>query len=88
MLATQRPTVEFITGAVKANLPTRISFRLPQRVDSQVILDEPGAEALLGAGDLLLRHDGRLQRLQGYFTSADEVGRLADLKFGPSGSPY
>jgi hypothetical protein len=76
ILATQRPTVEFITGAVKANLPTRISFRLPQRVDSQVILDEAGAEALLGAGDLLLRHDGRLQRLQGYFASTEEAARL------------
>jgi FtsK/SpoIIIE family/FtsK alpha domain len=81
ILATQRPTVEFITGAVKANLPTRISFRLPQRVDSQVILDEPGAESLLGSGDMLLRHDGRLQRLQGYFASTEEAVRLLDDRF-------
>jgi len=76
VLATQRPSVEFVTGAVKANLPTRISFRLPQRVDSQIILDEPGAEDLLGAGDLLLLHDGRLQRLQGCFVSMEEAAKL------------
>jgi DNA segregation ATPase FtsK/SpoIIIE-like protein len=89
VLATQRPSVEFVTGAVKANLPTRISFRLPQRVDSQVILDEPGAEDLLGAGDLLLLHDARLQRLQGYFASTEDAaqlleGRLRDFAPGPS----
>ena len=76
VLATQRPSVEFVTGAVKANLSVRISFRLPQRIDSQVILDEPGAEDLLGAGDLLLLHEGRLQRLQGYFVSLEEVSQL------------
>jgi S-DNA-T family DNA segregation ATPase FtsK/SpoIIIE len=65
-----------VTGAVKANLSVRISFRLPQRIDSQVILDEPGAEDLLGAGDLLLLHEGRLQRLQGYFVSLEEVSQL------------
>jgi DNA segregation ATPase FtsK/SpoIIIE-like protein len=76
ILATQRPSVDFVAGGVKANLSTRISFRLPQRVDSQVILDEPGAEDLLGAGDLLLLHEGHIQRLQGYFASTDEIARL------------
>ena len=78
ILATQRPSVDFITGAVKANFSTRVSFRLPQRVDSQVILDEPGAEDLLGAGDLLLLHEARLQRLQGYFASTEEITKLVD----------
>ncbi|MGB8295185.1 MAG: FtsK/SpoIIIE domain-containing protein [Polyangia bacterium] len=76
IIATQRPTTEFVTGAVKANLPTRISFRLPQRVDSMTIIDQPGAENLLGAGDMLLLHEGRLQRLQGYFVSMDEIATL------------
>ena len=76
IIATQRPTTEFVTGAVKANLPTRISFRLPQRVDSMTIIDQPGAESLLGAGDMLLLHEGRLQRLQGYFVSMDEIATL------------
>ena len=78
ILATQRPSVDLITGRVKANLPTRISFRLPQRVDSQLILDEPGAEDLLGAGDLLLLHEGCLQRLQGFFLSTEEITKLID----------
>jgi DNA segregation ATPase FtsK/SpoIIIE-like protein len=73
VVATQRPSTEFITGAVKANLPTRIAFRLPQRIDSAVIIDQPGAESLLGAGDLLVLHEGRLQRLQGYFVSTAEI---------------
>ena len=76
MVATQRPTVDLITGAVKANLPSRISFRLPQRADSLVILDQPGAESLLGAGDMLLLHEGALQRLQGYHASTLEVVEL------------
>jgi DNA segregation ATPase FtsK/SpoIIIE-like protein len=76
ILATQRPTAEFITGAIKTNMPTRISFRVPERVDSFVILDRQGAESLLGEGDLLMLNDGRLQRLQGYYISQDEIVRL------------
>jgi DNA segregation ATPase FtsK/SpoIIIE-like protein len=76
MIATQRPTVDLITGGVKANLPSRISFRLPQRADSLVILDQPGAEMLLGAGDMLLLHEGHLQRLQGYYASTSDVAAL------------
>jgi len=87
IIATQRPSTDFVTGAVKANLPTRISFRLPQRTDSMVIIDQPGAERLLGAGDMLLWREGRVQRLQGYFASTEEIARLltdriAELK-GP-----
>jgi S-DNA-T family DNA segregation ATPase FtsK/SpoIIIE len=57
-------------------MPTRISFRVPERVDSFVILDRQGAESLLGEGDLLMLNDGRLQRLQGYYISQDEIVRL------------
>jgi hypothetical protein len=76
IIATQRPSTDFVTGAVKANLPTRISFRLPQRTDSMVIIDQPGAERLLGAGDMLLWREGRIQRLQGYFASTEEITSL------------
>jgi DNA segregation ATPase FtsK/SpoIIIE-like protein len=78
MIATQRPTVDLITGSVKANLPSRISFRLPQRADSLVILDQLGAEMLLGAGDMLLLHEGQLQRLQGYYASTSDVATLVE----------
>ncbi len=76
IIATQRPTTDFVTGAVKTNMPTRITFRLPARVDSMTIIDQAGAESLLGAGDMLLLHEGRLQRLQGYFISMDEIATL------------
>jgi len=75
-LATQRPTVGFIAGAIKANLPVRISFRLPQRVDSLAILDEPGAERLLGAGDMLLSRNGNIQRLQAYYATPKQLSAL------------
>jgi S-DNA-T family DNA segregation ATPase FtsK/SpoIIIE len=76
IIATQRPSTDFVVGTLKANLPTRISFRLPQRTDSMVILDQPGAERLLGAGDMLLLNEGRVQRLQGYFAATDEISRF------------
>jgi S-DNA-T family DNA segregation ATPase FtsK/SpoIIIE len=80
VLATQRPTTEFVSGAIKANMPTRVAFRLPQRVDSGVILDRPGAEGLLGNGDLLLLCEGQLQRLQGYFVASEDVPRFVQAK--------
>jgi DNA segregation ATPase FtsK/SpoIIIE-like protein len=81
IVATQRPTSEFVTGAIKANLPCRISFRLPSRIDSNVILDQGGAEKLLGLGDMLLMQNGRLQRLQGYFMSIDQQADLIAAKY-------
>ena len=76
LVATQRPTREFIGGGIKANLTCRIAFRLPQRIDSAVILDQNGAEMLLGAGDLLLLHNGVLQRLQAYFAPTEQQAQL------------
>jgi S-DNA-T family DNA segregation ATPase FtsK/SpoIIIE len=81
VLATQRPSVDVITGIIKANFPSRISFRVPTRVDSRTILDSNGAEQLLGKGDMLFLPPGsaRLQRLHGPFVSEAEVGRLVSL---------
>lgn len=67
ILATQRPTADVVTGNIKANMACRISFSLPSSRDSQVILDEPGAERLLRNGDMLLLLEGKLTRLQGYY---------------------
>ncbi len=76
VLATQRPSTDVITGLIKANFPTRISFSVTSQIDSRVILDTPGAEALLGRGDMLLmRPDvGKLTRLQGCYVSDEEIG--------------
>jgi hypothetical protein len=83
VLATQRPTTDIVTGTVKANIPARISFRLPSVTDSRTILDRPGAENLLGQGDMLASFNGALQRLQGYYVSYNELvtllGRLVAL---------
>ncbi len=78
VLATQRPSVDVITGIIKANFPARIAFRVATRVDSRTILDGNGAEQLLGRGDMLLLPPGsaRLVRLHGPFVSEAEVGRL------------
>jgi DNA segregation ATPase FtsK/SpoIIIE-like protein len=76
VVATQRPTADVITGNIKANMSCRISFSLPSSRDSQVILDEPGAERLLRKGDMLLMFEGQLTRLQGYFTNPDNLDQL------------
>jgi DNA segregation ATPase FtsK/SpoIIIE-like protein len=76
VIATQRPTTDVITGNIKANMPCRISFSLPSGRDSQVILDEPGAERLLRKGDMLLLVEGHLTRLQGYFTNPENLENL------------
>ncbi|HZO71041.1 MAG TPA: DNA translocase FtsK [Ktedonobacteraceae bacterium] len=77
VLATQRPTTDVITGAIKANIPARISFRLPSVVDSRTILDYTGAEHLLGQGDMLASlNGGEMQRLQGYYASYEELEQL------------
>ena len=80
ILATQRPSVDVITGLIKANFPARISFRVAARVDSRTILDSIGAEQLLGKGDMLFLPPGssRLLRIHGAYVSEKEVGRLAN----------
>ncbi len=81
ILATQRPSVDVITGLIKANFPTRISFKVFSRTDSRTILDSMGAEALLGMGDMLFLPPGvgYLQRVHGAFVSELEVQRVVDF---------
>jgi S-DNA-T family DNA segregation ATPase FtsK/SpoIIIE len=81
ILATQRPSVDVITGLIKANLPARISLQVASRVDSRTILDSIGAERLLGAGDMLFMPPGsvKLRRLHGPFVGEHEIRRLADF---------
>ncbi len=79
IMATQRPSVDVITGVIKANLPTRISFHVTSKIDSRTILGEQGAEQLLGKGDMLYMAGGKhLTRVHGPFVSDDEVRRVAD----------
>lgn len=81
VLATQKPTVDVITGLIKSNLPARISFQVASRMDSRVVLDEMGADKLLGNGDLLYMAPGTstLRRAQGTYVSDDEVNRVIDF---------
>ena len=80
ILATQRPSVDVITGLIKANLPARISFRVASKVDSRTILDSNGAEALLGRGDMLFLPpaSARLQRLHGPLVTEQEITKVVD----------
>ncbi|HYR03496.1 MAG TPA: FtsK/SpoIIIE domain-containing protein, partial [Syntrophobacteria bacterium] len=81
ILATQRPSVDVITGIIKANIPARISFQVSSRVDSRTILDATGAEALLGAGDMLMLPPGtaKLQRIHGAYVSEMEIRRITEF---------
>jgi len=77
VLATQRPSVDVITGTIKANFPTRISFQVTSKIDSRTILGEQGAEQLLGQGDMLyMAGGGRISRVHGPFVSDDEVEKV------------
>lgn len=81
IVATQRPSVDVVTGLIKANLPSRISFRVGSRIDSKVILDQMGADSLLGRGDMLFTPPANpgLIRLHAPFTSEDEIGSIVEF---------
>ncbi|MFW5901639.1 MAG: DNA translocase FtsK, partial [Thermodesulfobacteriota bacterium] len=80
ILATQRPSVDVLTGVIKANFPTRLSFQVSSKTDSRTIIDANGAETLLGNGDMLFLPPGtaKLQRIHGAYISEDEVTRIID----------
>ncbi|WP_237216058.1 DNA translocase FtsK, partial [Falsiroseomonas oryziterrae] len=80
IMATQRPSVDVITGTIKANFPTRISFQVTSKIDSRTILGEQGAEQLLGQGDMLhMAGGGRISRVHGPFVSDQEVERIVEM---------
>lgn len=76
IIATQRPSANIVTGVLKANIPYRISFRLPSHTDSQTILDMPGAENLLGKGDMLMVTESDIKRIQGLYISENELEKF------------
>ena len=78
IIATQRPSVDVITGKIKANFPSRIAFRVMQMIDSRTIIDRPGADQLIGRGDMLISKDGELTRVQCAFADTPDVARVVD----------
>jgi S-DNA-T family DNA segregation ATPase FtsK/SpoIIIE len=89
VLATQRPSVDVITGLIKANFPSRVAYQVASKIDARTILDQNGAEGLVGNGDLLYMNGSRIVRLQGPFVSIDEVDRLvAFVDEQPAPGPY
>ncbi|BCO09992.1 hypothetical protein GF1_23680 [Desulfolithobacter dissulfuricans] len=90
ILATQRPSVDVLTGLIKANFPTRISFKVSSKVDSRTILDGSGAEHLLGNGDMLFLPPGaaKLQRIHGAFISEEETERIIEYLKGQGSAEY
>jgi DNA segregation ATPase FtsK/SpoIIIE, S-DNA-T family len=88
LLATQRPSTDIITGTIKVNIPARIAFAVSSQVDSRVILDQGGAETLLGQGDMLFRPAGtsKMQRIQGAFITEAEIAKLTE-QWAEQGEP-
>src|SRR5436189_4794569 len=79
IIATQRPSVNIITGTIKANFPARIAFKVSSKIDSRTILDVGGAEQLIGKGDMLISHHGEVVRLQCAFVDTPEVDQVVDF---------
>ncbi len=79
IIATQRPSVNIITGTIKANFPARIAFKVSSKIDSRTILDAGGAEQLIGKGDMLVSYNGELVRLQCAFVDTPEVDKIVDF---------
>jgi len=90
IMATQRPSADVITGLIKANIPARVAFQVSSKIDSRIILDQSGAETLLGHGDMLYLPPGTAlpERIHGAFVSDEEVHRLVDHIKLPSGANY
>ncbi len=90
ILATQRPSVDVLTGLIKANFPTRISFKVSSKIDSRTIIDTSGAEHLLGAGDMLFLPPGvaKLQRIHGAYISEKEIERIVNFLKGQGTAKY
>jgi len=87
IIATQRPSVNIITGTIKANFPARIAFKVSSKIDSRTILDTGGAEQLIGKGDMLISHLGELTRLQCAFVDTPEVEQVVDFISEQQGYP-
>ncbi len=87
IIATQRPSVNIITGTIKANFPARIAFKVSSKIDSRTILDIGGAEQLIGKGDMLISYNGELVRLQCAFVDTPEVDKIVDFIGAQRGYP-
>ncbi len=87
IIATQRPSVNIITGTIKANFPSRIAFKVTSKIDSRTILDTGGAEQLIGKGDMLISHHGEITRLQCAFVDTPEVEEVVDFIGDQRGYP-
>lgn len=88
IIATQRPTTDIVKGSIKSNISTRIAFKMPAAVDSTTILDGQGAEQLLGRGDMLLKNNDQLIRIQGAYVSSNEVYLVTDYLKDNYGTNY
>jgi S-DNA-T family DNA segregation ATPase FtsK/SpoIIIE len=88
VVATQRPSVNVITGIIKANFPARISFKVSSKIDSRTILDTGGADQLIGQGDMLLSNGSDLVRLQCPFVDTEEIERICDFIGNQRGFPF
>ncbi|HWR32137.1 MAG TPA: DNA translocase FtsK, partial [Chitinophagaceae bacterium] len=87
IIATQRPSVNIITGTIKANFPSRVAFKVSSKIDSRTILDAGGAEQLIGKGDMLISHNGEITRLQCPFVDTPEVEKVVEFIGDQKGYP-